>query len=89
MGWGVSVARASLAMSQIASPDRETFHIGMARLAYIKGSIDVEEFEASVAHVLAGGTLNQDGRIGAYDELCSTINERRRVLLSSSTQGVA
>jgi len=63
MGWGISAERASLAMSQIASPDRESFHIGVARLAYIEGAIDVEEFEGNVAHVLAGGTLNAQGRI--------------------------
>ena len=73
-------------MSQIGSPDRETFHLGMARLAYVAGAIDVEEFERSVAHVLDGGTLNANGRIGAYDELCSTVNERRRALPSSSTR---
>jgi hypothetical protein len=35
----------------------------MARLAYIKGRIDVDEFECSVEHVLRGGTLRQDGRV--------------------------
>ena len=63
MVWGISAERASLAISQVGSPDRERFHIGMARLAYIEGAIDVEEFEASVAHVLAGGTLDQHGHI--------------------------
>lgn len=75
-----------MAMRQLASPDRESFHLGMARLAYIEGAIDVEELEASVAHVLAGGTLNSNGRIGAYDELCATLNERRRALPSSLTR---
>jgi len=47
----------------VRSPDRESFHLHMARLAYIEGAIDVEEFEGNVAHVLAGGTLNAQGRI--------------------------
>jgi hypothetical protein len=63
MGFGISMERASLAMSLIGNPDRESFHIGMARLAYIEGAIDVEEFEASVAHVLDGGTLDEHGRV--------------------------
>jgi hypothetical protein len=46
----------------VRSPDRESFHLHMARLAYIEGSISVEEFEISVAHVLKGGTLDKDGR---------------------------
>lgn len=48
---------------QIRSPDRESFHLHMARLAYIGGHIDLEEFEAGVAYVLAGGTLNAQGRV--------------------------
>lgn len=78
MGWGISAERASLAMSQVASPDRESFHIGMARLAYIEGAIDVGEFESNVAHVLAGGTLNAQGRIATPHVLgLTTVNEGR------------
>jgi hypothetical protein len=63
MGWGISATRASLALSQVASPDRESFHIGMARLAYTEGRITLDEFEESVAFVLRGGTLDQHGCI--------------------------
>jgi hypothetical protein len=62
MGFGMSMERASLAMSQLGSPDRESFHIGMARLAYIEGWVDCDEFEVSVAWVLKGGTVGSDGR---------------------------
>lgn len=62
MGFGVSAERMTLSMGQLSSPDRESFHIGMARLAYIEGSISLDEFEISVAHVLCGGTLLKDGR---------------------------
>jgi hypothetical protein len=44
-------------------PSRESFHLGMARAAFVDGSLTIEEFEASVAHVLAGGTLDQRGRV--------------------------
>jgi hypothetical protein len=42
-------------------PDRESFHLGMAREAYVRGSISVERFEECVEHVLRGGHL--PGRI--------------------------
>jgi hypothetical protein len=35
----------------------------MARWAYLKGRIEVDEFERCVEHVLAGGHLNQQGLI--------------------------
>jgi hypothetical protein len=49
---------------QHAAPSRESFHLGIARAAYLGESLDLDEYERSVAHVLAGGSLNQAGRIG-------------------------
>lgn len=46
-------------------PDRESFHLGMARSAYLNGELTIEEFERSVEHVLRGGHLNHLGRIPA------------------------
>lgn len=69
MAWGLSIGRASVAMAQVASPNRETFHIGMARHAYLEGRIDIEAFERSVEHVLGGGTLDQDGQVPRPKEL--------------------
>lgn len=40
-------------------PDRESFHLGRARDAYVHGEITLERFEALAAHVLAGGHLSQ------------------------------
>lgn len=62
MGFGTSAERMSLAMSQLAAPDRESFHIGMARLAYVAGKISLDDFECAIEQVLAGGTLDKDGR---------------------------
>jgi hypothetical protein len=60
---------AALYGPQIRSPDRESFHLHMARLAYVEGCIDVDEFERAIAHVLGGGYLNSRGRISAEDPL--------------------
>jgi hypothetical protein len=50
-------------------PSRESFHLGMARSAFVNGRLDLEEYERSVGHVLAGGTLTQMGGIPAYEPL--------------------
>ena len=52
-------------------PTRESFHLGMARSAFVKGALDVAEFEASVEHVLLGGTLHSNGRIAHKGDLPS------------------
>jgi hypothetical protein len=44
----------------VIAPDRESFHIGRARNAYLAGQIDVYTFEELVWHVLSGGHLSQD-----------------------------
>lgn len=41
-------------------PDRESFHLGRARAAYIAGDITIERFEELAAHVLAGGYLSRE-----------------------------
>jgi hypothetical protein len=41
---------------------RENFHLMTAKIAYVTGGLDIEEFEASVWHVLNGGTLTSEGR---------------------------
>lgn len=41
-------------------PDRESFHLGRARAAYVEGRIELERFELLAAHVLRGGCLTQD-----------------------------
>ena len=43
-------------------PTRESFHLGMARNAYLAGQIDIDEFEQCVSIVLAGGHLPHDVR---------------------------
>jgi hypothetical protein len=43
----------------------ENFHLGIARSAYVGGSLDIDEFECSVEHVLSGGALDRNGRIPA------------------------
>ncbi len=42
-----------------ARPTRESFHLGMARSAYIEGRIEVDDYERCVEIVLAGGQLPQ------------------------------
>jgi hypothetical protein len=46
-------------------PTAESFHLHMARLAFLEGRMSVDEFERSVEHVLRGGTLTQSGRVPA------------------------
>lgn len=48
-------------------PSTESFHLGMARSAYISGRMGIEDLEASVEHVLRGGVLRQDGGIPTLD----------------------
>jgi hypothetical protein len=36
-------------------PTRESFHLGMAKSAYVKGELTLAEFEIVVEHVLSGG----------------------------------
>lgn len=38
-------------------PTRESYHLGLARRAYLEGDLDVEAFERAVEHVLLGGVL--------------------------------
>lgn len=42
------------------APDRESFHLGRARAAYIDGSISLERFDVLMRHVLDGGYLSQN-----------------------------
>ena len=69
------------------SPTGEDFHLHMARSAYVDGKMEVEEFEDCVAHVLAGGHLNQYGKRPepGYDScgrpLVLTSNELRAAYL--------
>ena len=51
------------------TPTRESFHLGIARAAYLLDQLTLDEFEQSVEHVLRGGTLNVYGRIPRPDEL--------------------
>lgn len=44
-------------------PSREDFNILLAREAYVRDELTLEEFEESVGHVLAGGDLTTAGRI--------------------------
>jgi hypothetical protein len=53
------------------APTRESFHLGIARAAYVNGALTIEEFEQSVGHVLRGGHLNAAGRIPEPGELPS------------------
>lgn len=48
---------------RMPQPDRESFHLAVAREAYARGDLTLEEFEESAAHVLAGGHLGSDGRL--------------------------
>lgn len=41
------------------APDRESFHLGRAKAAYVAGEIDLDRLEHLVEHVLAGGHLSQ------------------------------
>lgn len=43
------------------TPDRESFHLGIAKSAYVHDRLTVDEYERSVEHVLAGGTLDPYG----------------------------
>lgn len=45
------------------APTRESFHLGMARAAYVNGDLTLDEFEQSVEFVLRGGHLTQEARI--------------------------
>jgi hypothetical protein len=45
------------------APTRESFHLMTAKTAYVVGNLTLDEFEASVWHVLKGGTLDRTGRI--------------------------
>lgn len=45
------------------APTRESFHLGIAKAAYVDGYLSVEEYERSVEHVLRGGALMSSGRI--------------------------
>lgn len=56
-------------------PTRESFHLGMAKRAYVDGSLTLEEFKQSVEHVLRGGTLNAAGRIPQYVTITRTVIE--------------
>ena len=49
----------------MTSPTRESFHLHIARTAYVEGRLDLEEFERSAQHVLRGGTLDRHGRVTA------------------------
>ena len=53
-------------------PTRESFHLHMARSAFLADERPIDEalvdFEAAVAHVLAGGYLTQQGRIPVVSE---------------------
>jgi hypothetical protein len=49
----------------VSIPTRESFHLGVARAAFLAGHISLEQFERSVAHVLSGGTLDQRGLVRA------------------------
>lgn len=40
--------------------DRESFHLGRAKSAYVAGMIDVDRLEELVGHVLAGGWLTEN-----------------------------
>lgn len=61
-----------------SAPTPEEFHLGMARSAYFKGRMEVEEFERCVEHVLRGGFLDQRGKVRTPDAgAVFTLNERR------------
>lgn len=46
-------------------PTNEQRWLGWAREGYLAGKLTVKEYEASVAHVLAGGGVDFDGRVVA------------------------
>lgn len=48
----------------------EDWRLSMARRAYMDGTITVDEFENCVEHVLAGGSLSADGRLGGLMGFC-------------------
>ena len=55
MGWAVP---------PMPEPTRESFHLGRARAAYVRGDIDADEFERLAHHVIVErGHLTQDLRI--------------------------
>lgn len=45
-------------------PTTESFHLDMARSAFLGDKVTAEEYERNVEHVLRGGTLSRFGRIG-------------------------
>lgn len=56
-------------------PDRESFHLGTAKLAYMHNQLTLEELEQSIEHVLRGGTLTATGRIPEWATVIRTTIE--------------
>jgi hypothetical protein len=46
----------------------EQHWLSWARDGYVTGKLEIDEFEASVAHILAGGHVDFDGRIANVDD---------------------
>lgn len=46
-------------------PTRESFNLSLARGAYLRGEIDIEQFEREVSSILRGGTCQVGRPIGS------------------------
>lgn len=71
--------------SQFAMPPmREEFHLATAKTQYVKGALDLDEYEAAVMHVLKGGTLTAAGHIPVEVEIHKNVTHPRLIADTSA-----